>query len=95
MRATPRVRFDGENAVGEGPVQEVLTHAIKVVEEGLPSSSAGKPITFFEGEPDHCTPVHDSALRLTGSFRAEGEIIGHSVLHGGPSLTGLSPAIKH
>ena len=95
MRATPRVRFDGEDAFGEGPVREFRTHAIKIVEEGPPSSSAGKPITFFEGEPDHRIPVHDSALQLTGSFKAVGRIIGHAVLHGGPGLTGLSPAIKH
>lgn len=95
LRATPRVRFDEEDAVGDGPVREFLTQAIKVAEEGFPSSGAGKPIAFFEGEPDHRIPVHDSALRLTGSFKAVGRIIGHSVLHGGPGLTGLSPAIKH
>lgn len=94
-RATPRVRFEGEEAVGDGPVWEFLTQAIKVAEELFPSSGAGKPITFFEGEPDHRIPVHDSALRLTGSFKAVGRIIGHSVLHGGPGLTELSPAIKH
>ena len=89
------MRFDEEDAVGDGPVREFLTQAIKVAEEGFPSSGAGKPIAFFEGEPDHRIPVHDSALRLTGSFKAVGRIIGHSVLHGGPGLTGLSPAIKH
>ena len=86
-RATPIVWFDGEDdedAVGEGPIREFLTHAFKVVKEGLPSSSAGKPIAFSEGEPDHCIPVHDSVLRLTQSFKAVGRIIGHSVLYSGP-----------
>ena len=78
-----------------GPVRAFLTQAIKVKEEGFPFSGAGKPITFFEGEPDHRIAVHGSTLRLTGSFKTVGRIIFHSVLQGGPSLTGLSPAIKH
>ena len=44
---------------------------------------------------DHHIPVHDQALRITGSFKAIGRIITHSVLHGGPSIHGISPAIVH
>jgi hypothetical protein len=40
-------------------------------------------------------PVHDQSLRLTGTFKALGRIIGHSILHRGPGLHGLSPAVKH
>ncbi len=54
-----------------------------------------KPLLFFEGQPDHRLPVHDQSLRLTGTFKALGRIIGHSILHGGPGLHGLSPAVKH
>ena len=40
-------------------------------------------------------PIHDQSLRLTGTFKALGRIIGHSILHGGPGIHGLSPAVKH
>ncbi len=35
----------------------------------------------------------DQALRCTGAFRAIGRIIGHSILHEGPVIYGLSPAV--
>lgn len=92
LRAIPRVRFEEEDGVGSGPVREFLMNAVKIVEEGIPSS--GKHLLFLEGERDHRVPVHDQSLRLTGAFKALGRIIGHSILHGGPGVYGLSPAIK-
>ena len=69
---------------------------MQVADEGIPSTSGrSKPLLFFEGQPDHRLPVHDQSLRLTGTFKALGRIIGHSILHGGPGLYGLSPAIEH
>ena len=94
LRANLRVRFDEEEALGSGPVREFLVNAIKVVDEGIPNSH-GKPLIFFEGKEDHRLPLHDQSLRLMGSFKAVGHIIGHSILHGGPGLAGLSPAVKH
>ena len=94
LRVPPKVRFEDEGAVGSGPVSEFLSNAMKVIEEGIPSS-ASKPLVFLEGEKDHLLPVHDQTLRLTGAFKALGRIIGHSILHGGPGLYGLSPAAKH
>lgn len=67
---------------------------MRLVDEGIPSAS-GKPLLFFEGQANHRIPVHDQSLRLTGAFQSVGRIIAHSVLHGGPGLHGLSPAIKH
>lgn len=94
LRVKPKVRFEDESAVGSGPVREFLSNAIKIIDEGIPSSTS-KPLVFLEGEKDHRLPVHDQYLRLTGTFKALGKIIGHSVLHGGPGLHGLSPAAKH
>lgn len=91
LKAKPRVKFEGEEGVGSGPVREFLLCAIKIVEDGIEKS--GKPFLFFEGEENHKVPIHDHALRCTGGFRAIGRIIGHSVLHGGPVLYGLSPAV--
>jgi len=53
------------------------------------------PIIFLEGKSDHCVPVHDHSLRLTGAFKVVEKIIGHSILHDGPGVTGLSPGVKH
>ena len=48
---------------------------------------------FFEGEEDHKVPIHNHVLRCTGAFRSIGRIIGHSILHQGPFIYGLSPAV--
>ncbi len=48
-----------------------------------------------KGEKDHLLPIHDQSLRLTGTFKALGRMLGHSILHGGPGLHGLSPAAVH
>ena len=77
--------------MGSGPVREFLLCAIKIVEEGIERS--GKPLVFLEGEDDHKVPIHDQALRCTGAFKALGRIIGHSFLHEGPVLYGISPAV--
>ncbi len=93
LTARPRVRFEGEEGVGNGPLREFLLSSIKLVEEGIDFPS--KPIIYFEGTDDHKVPVHNQALRKTGSFKAIGRILGHSFLHDGPGLAGLSPAVKH
>ena len=90
LTAKPRVRFEGEEGVGSGPVREFFLCAMKLVHEGI--GGTGKPILFFEG--DHKLPTHDQSARSTGAFKAIGRIIGHSVLHGGPLLYGLSPVVK-
>ena len=93
LMARPRVFFEGEEGAGSGPVCEFLSCAMKIVDQGMQISS--KPTIFFEGEKDHRLPVHDEALRITGSFKAVGRIIGHCALHNSPSLHGISPAIVH
>ena len=69
-----------------------MCYGKKTVEEGIQSSGSGKPLLFFEGKSDHPLPIHGQSLRLTGSFKAVGRIIGHYILHGGPGIHGLSPA---
>ena len=93
LKVTPKVRFEDEAAVGSGLIREFLSKAMKII-EGIPSSTS-KPLLFLEGEKDHLLPVHDQTLCLTGAFKSCGRIIGHSILHGGPGLYGLSPAAKH
>ena len=91
LTAKPRVKFEGEEGLGSGPVREFLLCAIKIVEDGI--EKYGKPLVFFEGEDNHKIPVHDHALRCTGAFLAIGRIIGHSILHSGPFVYGVSQAI--
>ena len=91
LRAPVKVRFEGESGVGTGPVREFFLEAISLIENGI-----GSPrVMLFEGEKDHKIPVHNPVMRQTGAYRAAGKILGHSILHGGPGLFGLSPAIKH
>ena len=91
LRAIPRVVFE-EDGVGNGPRREFLQCAMKTVEEGILSTGSGKAMPFFEGQQDHCLPVHDQSLCLTGSFKYIGRIIGHCSLHGRPGLHGISSA---
>jgi hypothetical protein len=91
--ARPRVRFEGEEGLGAGPLREFFHLSMKVVQDGIGYSP--KPVIYFEGQADHKVPLHNPALRQTGSLRALGRIIGHSFLHGGPPLCGLSEAVKH
>ena len=92
LKAKPRVRFEGEEGVGSGPIREFLLCTMLIPQDGI--GGIRKPVIFFEGEQDHLIPIHDQTLRCTGSFKAFGRIIGHSFIHGGPVLYGLSPAIK-
>ena len=91
LTAKPKVKFEGEAGMGSGPIREFLLSSMKLVEDGI--EKEGKPLLFFEAEENHKIPLHDQALRCTGAFRAIGRIIGHSLLHGGPVLYGLSRAL--
>ena len=94
FKVTPKIRFEEEKGVGSGPLRECFVETIRVLDEGIPSST-GKPLLFLEGQSDHRIPTHDHSLRLTGAYRAMGRIIGHSILHGGSGLHGLSPAVQN
>ena len=91
LRAKPRIIFEGESGVGSGPVREFLLCSMKIVEDGI--EKEGKPLLFFEGEEDYKVPIHNHALRCTGAFKAIGQIVGHSILHEGPVIYGVSKAV--
>ncbi|XP_049453300.1 uncharacterized protein LOC125901610 [Epinephelus fuscoguttatus] len=50
---------------------------------------------LFEGEKDHLIPSTSHLLLESDFFVVAGRMIGHSFLHDGPCLGGLSPAIVH
>lgn len=60
----------------------------------LPTGN-GSGTALFEGQPDHLIPSTSQVLLQSDLFVMAGRIIGHSFLHGGPSLAGVSPAIIH
>ena len=92
LKARMCVRFEGEDGTGNGPIREFLLSAMTIPDEGIGTNE--KPLVFFEGENDHKLPIHDQSIRCTGAYKAIGRIIGHSVLHGGPFIYGISPAVK-
>lgn len=64
LRAVPKVRFEGEQGVGVGPVREFFVCALKIPQEGM--HGEGRPIVFFEGEHDHLLPVHNQIAQQMG-----------------------------
>ncbi|XP_047202733.1 uncharacterized protein LOC124856403 isoform X1 [Girardinichthys multiradiatus] len=48
---------------------------------------------LFNGSGDHKVPSTSKALIDGDLFRVAGRVIGHSFIHGGPRLAGLSPAM--
>ena len=46
--------------------------------------------TMFEGQTDHLVPALFAALIDSDLFLMAGRMIGHSAIHGGPSLSGLA-----
>ncbi|XP_065150553.1 G2/M phase-specific E3 ubiquitin-protein ligase-like isoform X1 [Paramisgurnus dabryanus] len=54
--------------------------------------NCGKKL-FFNGQEDHLVPSTSRLLLDSDLFRVIGRMIGHSFLHGGPFLTGLSQSL--
>ena len=93
LRALPKVRFEGEDGVATGPVREFFVCSMKIPQEGI--HGEGRPLVYFEGEDDHLLPIHNQLMQQMGAYSCIGKMIGHSILHGGPGLFGLSPVAKH
>lgn len=61
-----------------------------------PSNAGNGPVTrLFEGQRDHLIPCASQQLLDSDLFIMAGRMVGHSFIHGGPSLAGLSPAVVH
>lgn len=48
---------------------------------------------LFEGQPDHLVPCTSQILLDSDLFLVAGRMVGHSFLHGGPALAGISEAV--
>ncbi|KAJ8369885.1 hypothetical protein SKAU_G00099130 [Synaphobranchus kaupii] len=81
----PEVEFVGEMAADHGgPSREFFRLLMKEVQ-----STMG----IFEGKPGRLFFVYDQADLDQGKFYTAGKLIAWSVLHGGPGIKALDPAL--
>ncbi|XP_060913654.1 G2/M phase-specific E3 ubiquitin-protein ligase-like [Labrus mixtus] len=86
----------GDVAKGSGVDRHVMSTVIFRLMNGFHINLGKVAVTkVFEGEPDHLIPSVSDELLDNNMFAVAGRMIGHSFLHCGPRLPGLSPAIIH
>lgn len=97
LKSPVRVKFEDEAGVGIGPVRSYFSMVMSLLENGfnLQLHTGQSKSVVFEGAPDHKLPMVNPLLRQTGFFEAVGKMIGHSALHGGPPMYGISNAAIH
>ncbi|XP_063063637.1 uncharacterized protein LOC134456162 [Engraulis encrasicolus] len=84
----------GDPAVGIGVQRHFLNLAVEKLQQGFHVHSDMTNVTLlFEGEDDHLLPSTSESIIDIDLFIVAGRIIGHSFLHGGPPLYGLSEAV--
>ncbi|XP_076839857.1 uncharacterized protein LOC143484810 isoform X2 [Brachyhypopomus gauderio] len=87
-------KASGDVAVGEGVTRYFFPAIIQRLKAGF-SINLGhiERTCLFEGEPGHLVPLSSQFLIEGDMFLVAGRMLGHSFLHGGPRLPGLSRAI--
>nr|XP_055060770.1 uncharacterized protein LOC129444253 isoform X3 [Misgurnus anguillicaudatus] len=89
-------RLEGDPAIGEGVNRFLFSRIMEKLKNGFKLNFGNSGETkLFDGEPDHLVPSSSAFLVESDLFLMAGRMIGHCFLHGGPALTGLSPAIVH
>ncbi|XP_076730217.1 uncharacterized protein LOC143416174 [Maylandia zebra] len=89
-------KLEGDVAVGEGVKRFFFSKAVSLVQSGLHLNFGNTDLTrLFDGEPKHLTPSTSQTLLESDMFLVAGRIMGHSFIHGGPCVSGISPAIIH
>ncbi|XP_056114359.1 uncharacterized protein LOC130090778 [Rhinichthys klamathensis goyatoka] len=85
------VLLGGDSAFGDGVKRHFLSFVMSRVQYGfgLNLENCGKTL-FFNGQEDHLVPSTSRLLLDSDLFRVIGRMIGHSFLHSGPLLNGLS-----
>lgn len=66
LRALPKVRFEGEQGVGLGPVWEFFICTLKIPQNGI--QGEGRAMLYFEGECEHLLPVYNQIVQQMGIF---------------------------
>ncbi|XP_076836263.1 uncharacterized protein LOC143481941 isoform X2 [Brachyhypopomus gauderio] len=89
-------KLQGDVAVGEGVTRKFFSAIIQRLKAGFSINLGNIERTcLFEGEPDHLVPSSSQSLIEGDMFLVAGRMLGHSFLHGGPRLPGLSRSIDH
>ena len=90
IQKSPDIHFEGELAADAGgPTKEYFYSAIESLFKVDPIFGA----SLFTGERGHYIPVMNMDAISSGCFKMVGKLLAHSVLHGGPGLPGLAPAV--
>ncbi|XDV35994.1 hypothetical protein PO909_005848 [Leuciscus waleckii] len=86
----------GDAATGEGVNRHILSTAVLKLTNGFMINLGNTGTTLlFEGEPYHLVPSTSQILVESDLFLMAGRMVGHSFIHGGPCLPGISPAVIH
>ncbi|XP_049329693.1 uncharacterized protein LOC125795235 isoform X1 [Astyanax mexicanus] len=88
------VVLQGDAALGDGVKRFFFSQTISKLQFGFELNIEGPGKTlFFLGEEDHQVPSTSKILLDSGLYVVAGRMIGHSILHGGPGLSSLSPSV--
>ncbi|XP_034095626.1 uncharacterized protein LOC117561984 isoform X4 [Gymnodraco acuticeps] len=85
----------GDPAIGDGVTLHFFATIISKLQAGFEMKFVPGGTLLFEGEQDHLIPSTSHLLLESDFFVVAGRMIGHSFLHDGPCLGGLSPAVLH
>lgn len=89
LQKTPDINFIGEIAADAGgPTKEffhIIIESLFKVDNLIGA--------LFTGERGHYVPLCSVDAITSGCFLMVGKVLGHSILHGGPGIPGLAPAI--
>ncbi|CAM4569623.1 unnamed protein product [Leuciscus chuanchicus] len=89
-------RLEGDAAIGEGVSRFFLSTCMNKLKSGFCFNFANTAVThLFDGQPGHLVPSASQFLVESDMFAMAGRMVGHSFVHGGPCLSGLSPAVVH
>ncbi|KAL1267150.1 hypothetical protein QQF64_002825 [Cirrhinus molitorella] len=91
-----QAKLQGDLAIGDGVNRHFLSMVMHKLQHGFTVDLGNASSTLlFEGQPDHQIPSTFQVFAQNEMFTMAGRMIGHSFLHGGPRLTGLSQAVVH
>nr|XP_033949350.1 uncharacterized protein LOC117454281 [Pseudochaenichthys georgianus] len=85
----------GDPAIGDGVTRHFFATIMSKLQAGFEMKFVPGGTLLFEGEQDHLIPSTSHLLLESDFFVVAGRMIGHSFLHDGPCLGGLSPAVLH
>ncbi|CAL8236937.1 unnamed protein product [Arctogadus glacialis] len=88
--------LEGDAAIGDGVSRYFLSFAMNALRSGFSINFGNADVTMlFEGQKDHLIPCASQPLLDSDLFMMAGRMVGHSFIHGGPGLAGISPAVVH